>query len=651
MRIKKILIAVLVLIFLMLTTVFLFKNSLLQYVFEKIQLKAKTVYHVNITSQSLAFSGFKEVELKNLVLIPDSADTLLKISLAKFDISIWQLIRGKIGFNEIQIDTFTVNAYNQNERNNISFLKRKRSETDTASTDNKPQMNNKEMLESVSDKVFKILNTKFIMNEFTLTYKDSLRNENLRIPHINYDKEQLTGQLISLHEMNNDTLFFNADVIKRNHIYDFSITQKSVNNNYLPFFNINKQFRVRFQSISGTIDFEEEGGMYNLKTNVTAIDFHINYWRLANEDVVLPFTKFDGLFKIESDAITLDSSSVLKLNHAMCSLFVKHEHLPKSTYALQIKMNETPADSFFTSLPQGMFNTLKGIKTTGTLSYHLNFKIDKEHPDSLIFDSELKKKNFKIKEYGAENYSRINDSFLFDAMDGDRLVRQITVGYENPMFTPYDQISDYVKNAIMTSEDGSFMYHRGFNEDAFRQSIITNYKEQRFARGGSTITMQLVKNCFLSRNKTVSRKAEEALIVWLIENNGLVSKERMLEVYLNVIEWGPDVYGIGEASGFYFGKQPKDLTLAESIYLASIIPHPKYFKYSFDTDGNLKPFLASYYRLLSNKMLGRNWITPDDTTGLQSNVKLSGPAKQFILPVDTLPLPSDSLLQEDLQIQ
>ena len=78
--------------------------------------------------------------------------------------------------------------------------------------------------------------------------------------------------------------------------------------------------------------------------------------------------------------------------------------------------------------------------------------------------------------------------------------------------------------------------------------------------------MQLVKNVFLSRKKTIARKAEEALIVWLIENNNLTSKERMFEVYLNIIELGPGIYGVGEASRFYFNKKPAELTLSESIF-------------------------------------------------------------------------------------
>ena len=161
--------------------------------------------------------------------------------------------------------------------------------------------------------------------------------------------------------------------------------------------------------------------------------------------------------------------------------------------------------------------------------------------------------------------------------------------------------------------------------------------------------MQLVKNLFLSRNKTISRKLEEALIVWLIEQNRLVSKERMFEIYLNVIEWGPDVYGVGEASRFYFSKLPRELTLSESIFMASIIPHPKYFKYMFDSTATLKEQQKGFYTLIGNRLLTRNLITQPELDLLNPAVKLNGVAMDMILPLDTLP--SDSVKQEDYFIE
>ncbi|OQA07389.1 MAG: Penicillin-binding protein 4 precursor [Bacteroidetes bacterium ADurb.Bin397] len=211
------------------------------------------------------------------------------------------------------------------------------------------------------------------------------------------------------------------------------------------------------------------------------------------------------------------------------------------------------------------------------------------------------------------------------------------MGPENPDFVPLTEISPLLINSVLTAEDGTFRFHRGFNEEAFRQSIATNIKERRFARGGSTITMQLVKNVFLNRNKTVSRKLEEAIIVWMIESTGMVSKDRMLEVYLNIIEWGPGIFGIGEASQFYFSKHPSQLTLEESIFLSSIIPNPKAFRYSFDKQGMLREYLQYYFKLVAGRLARKEIITQEQLDQLKFGVELKGPALQYVVPTDTIP--------------
>ena len=101
-------------------------------------------------------------------------------------------------------------------------------------------------------------------------------------------------------------------------------------------------------------------------------------------------------------------------------------------------------------------------------------------------------------------------------------------------------------------------------------------------------------------------------------------------------ELGPGVYGIGEASAYYFSKKPSQLTLNESIFLASLLPHPKAFKYSFDSTGVLKPYLADYYRVMSNFMLRKSLISQEAFDHLVPQVKLNGRAIEAILPKDTL---------------
>ena len=142
--------------------------------------------------------------------------------------------------------------------------------------------------------------------------------------------------------------------------------------------------------------------------------------------------------------------------------------------------------------------------------------------------------------------------------------------------------------------------------------------------------MQLIKNVFLTREKTISRKLEEILLVYLLENNRISSKQRMLEVYFNIIEWGPNVYGIGEASRFYFNKKPADLNLKECLFLASIVPKPKKFMWQFDADGLQKAFANKHQDFVRNLMFRRGLLTSEDTIGQKKPIQISGIARSFL---------------------
>jgi membrane peptidoglycan carboxypeptidase len=149
--------------------------------------------------------------------------------------------------------------------------------------------------------------------------------------------------------------------------------------------------------------------------------------------------------------------------------------------------------------------------------------------------------------------------------------------------------------------------------------------------------MQLVKNLYLERNKTIARKLEEMIITWLIEENRLVTKERMYEIYLNIIEWGPGVNGAQEAARFYFDKDVEDLTLAEAIFMAGIIPRPSHFMDSFDEDKSLRPWLKAYYADVSRKMLKREMISQKDFDALTPDIRLKGPARFMLKATDSAP--------------
>jgi len=149
------------------------------------------------------------------------------------------------------------------------------------------------------------------------------------------------------------------------------------------------------------------------------------------------------------------------------------------------------------------------------------------------------------------------------------------VGPRNPSWTPLVQIPAALQWGVIVAEDDTFYEHNGFNFAAMRDALWDDIKEQRFVRGGSTITQQLAKNLYLSREKSLWRKLKEAIITIKLER--YLSKKRILELYLNAIEWSPGVHGVGEASQYYFHKPPANLDFFESILLAAIIPSPRLY--------------------------------------------------------------------------
>jgi monofunctional biosynthetic peptidoglycan transglycosylase len=136
-------------------------------------------------------------------------------------------------------------------------------------------------------------------------------------------------------------------------------------------------------------------------------------------------------------------------------------------------------------------------------------------------------------------------------------------------------ISPDLVRAVIIVEDQTFYHHRGFDWKAIRRALNKNIEKKRIIRGGSTITQQLAKNIFLKPSRSLTRKIRETLITYYLEE--ALSKDRILELYLNVIEWGPEIYGIEAASQFYFRKSSGELSIAEAIRLASVLNNPHRF--------------------------------------------------------------------------
>lgn len=180
-------------------------------------------------------------------------------------------------------------------------------------------------------------------------------------------------------------------------------------------------------------------------------------------------------------------------------------------------------------------------------------------------------------------------------------------GRKRPVYqvwVPLSNISPYLIKAAVIAEDDKFYSHEGFDFEAIEEALEKNIKAGRLRSGGSTISQQLAKNLYLTPEKTALRKVREAVITWRLES--VLTKRRILELYLNVAEWGDGIFGAEAASRHYFGKPAVDLTALEAARLVSVLPNPR--RYSPVGD---QRFVEKRTEMIFNIMIRRGIVIPE----------------------------------------
>jgi monofunctional biosynthetic peptidoglycan transglycosylase len=162
-------------------------------------------------------------------------------------------------------------------------------------------------------------------------------------------------------------------------------------------------------------------------------------------------------------------------------------------------------------------------------------------------------------------------------------------------WVPYERISEHLKRAVVAAEDARFLDHEGFDWEMIQKAIVRNEKKGRVIAGASTISQQLAKNLFLSGERSWLRKGQEAIITWMLED--ALSKRRILELYLNVAEWGDGVFGAEAAARRHFGVPAAALSPEQAAWLAVILPSPRRYE-----RGRLTPYLAGRVNTILSRM-------------------------------------------------
>jgi hypothetical protein len=616
------------------------REVLLQKAIYKAKAKAKRDYNLDVKIGSAHFTGLSTVAFSDISVVPYQRDSLFSVKEFTVSVKLLPLVFGTIKLSDVILQNGHLNLTNIKGVKNFDFLFRKKK--DTTNTGNKVDLS--ELSNNLINEVLYKIPENLSLHNFMASYTE----DTTRFTALAETATINDGNLKSTIKINDGTTPSTWHFAGKMHAADKDIDVRLYADGKkveLPIIEKKFKLKLNFDTLTTRLtEVKNSGGETKIYSNLSVRNLLLNHPGLSVADVIIPNGAIDANIFVGQNYVSLDSSSVIHLKKITANPFIKYTLNPVKIYELKVKTGWLNAQDIFDSFPTGMFESLDGMKVAGKLNYTLNLFMNSAHVDDLIFDSRLSKENFKIVQYGKADLGKLNKPFVYIPYEKGKPMPPHNISPGSSDFTPLDQISPDLRNAVMTAEDPSFYRNHGFVDESIRKSIVTDFKEKKFKRGGSTISMQLIKNAFLSRNKTLSRKIEEILIVWLIENNGIMTKNRMLEVYFNIIEWGRGIYGIREAANYYFAKSPSELTLGESIFLASIVPKPKAGLYSFQPDGTLRQGLHGYFNLIGRLMAGKGLTERDSNAYGFYNVRLREGLRRGIAPIDTAA--ADSLLKQ-----
>jgi len=344
---------------------------------------------------------------------------------------------------------------------------------------------------------------------------------------------------------------------------------------------------------------------------------------LLSEDTVETSlaVRFEGTWRPGSWEVGIDSGSI-GIGAAQFGFSLEGRLSPPRRLALRIWSPAVSGEAISQAVPAGMLGPLEGLRLGGEASVDVALVLDWGMPDSSDFSADIDVSGLEVLECPVSiwTYRTGGSCRMRDSWGGSRTILLDPV--RNASFVPFGSLHPSLEGILECAEDGSFRSHHGFSELQIRNSIRENVASGAFVRGASTITMQLARNLMLDRDRNLARKLQEAFLTWRLEEG--LGKDRILEIYCNIVELGPDVFGFQEGARYYFGTDLADLTTREVAYLVSILPGPSVY-HRFYRDGAVPGWWDEYLDRLVT-LAGRRGSIPADSVsaGLAGSIVFRG---------------------------
>ncbi len=418
---KRFFIILVAFIALLFIAVLLLRGYFLEQAILKVQNKVAEKYQANLAIGDAAFEGIARVRLSDVALSAPSGDTLFYCRKTAVSISLLRFIKGQPPIDNVVADSGFIRMIEYaDSTNNYSFLLRSEKDKEDQTEDENVNVSFEKQVARLWNRFFGVADLNFSINDFLVRWQTPGYHEELIVSELTLNNSKFNFSATDSISGHHTDWEVHGVIDPDEEVILFEGKTGTESSEEIPFFKKITGIKIFINNFGLSVarDNEQDAG-FGLKMHMGANSPAINHWRISPEDVVLDSLRARYTIVVKDNEISTGPESGVFINQLPFFTELKYEKNDSTVITVKINVAEIPAQDFFNSLPKGLFTTLEGIKVKGNLSYHLHFHANLSDPDNLIFDSELKKSEFRITGYGNENFSAINIPFSYTAREKD----------------------------------------------------------------------------------------------------------------------------------------------------------------------------------------------------------------------------------------
>ena len=469
---KKIGLAFLIFVLLLLIAGFSLRGVILRKAIRNVAERFKN-HNYTVHFDGAGFKGLSAVYIKEIFIQSESGDNSVQINSLFVKPRIIPLLAKRIRIKKINAQSVVIRY----DYVDSAFVANIQAHTDSANFfETRNEIDMAGFAYRNIRRLFHYIPSRVNVEKVDVEVKYSGNVSGMGIENFKLNRGVFAATMILRGDSNTLQLPFSGKLDKSTPEISFSMVNPDTSFLPVPILRDKYGFEAGFDSVEFSIDLSRRSRHMVSPQGVFAFSgFKSKGDRLSTGNILIDHFTSSYKVNIGASFAEIDSATQVHLNRIGFHPYFRLSLSDKPVVEFKIIPQTWAANDFFSSLPQGMFTSLNGIQTEGMLHYFLTFSVNMACPDSLYFNTRLTGENFRITTYGVDDYRMLNGNFNHHVYEKGRLVASFPVGAGNPDFVPFEEISPFLRAAVMTSEDGSFFYHNGFNPKAFRESIVYQY--------------------------------------------------------------------------------------------------------------------------------------------------------------------------------